>query len=359
MDREGFVENQAYEVLRRFIQLGLQWSTLHYNRFLVKTKGEKVEEAAKELEEKLGESPTGVGKPRFERALRVIELAVKRESEYSPDTESEMPPLKEAADLVRRSFEYCESQAGLLRDVFSVNQLMFGFAHEISNLVAQLDTHANTAERLLAELPKQQREEFGEFAGSLRRTRDRFDQQLRMFGIMTSKQSRLNRKSVALRKTTEEIIKCFDYILTYFEIRVKIDIPGDLRTGPMMESEILSIVVNLVTNSIKAVIAARGNNIMIEGRGSAEGTIIKVYDDGIGLSESLWEEVFQPMMSDPEGRLYNRLRDRIPDKAVYVLGVGTGFGLSIVRGIAQNYGGTAKFVKARSPWKTCVEVRLP
>ena len=357
MDREGFVENEAYESLRKFIRLGLQWTTLYYGRFLMKVTEEKLKEAEKELEEELGKEVTI---PPVEEALNLLETVAEKSNQYIPEDELKVPKdrIEAAADVIRSSFEYHESQINLLRAFFSANQLLFGFGHEIRGLYAQLDTNANTAQRLAKELPKQQKREFEEFAESLRKTRDRFDQQLKLFGIF-SKGYKTDKKRILIKSAIEDIKKCFDYVLSAYNIDLKISIPDSLRTGPMMEFELFSIIVNLVTNAIKAVIAGPGKKILIEAKKEDSGTTIRAYDDGIGLPKDFWEDVFQPMVTDPEGRLYSRLKDRIPDRAIVILGTGSGLGLSIVKGIAETYGGTASFVDAKRPWITCVEVKLP
>ncbi len=360
-DREGFVENDAYESLKRFIRLGLQWATFYYDYFLVLRSEEKLEEAEKELERELGIKPKETTVAPIDKSLNLIETVTKNVNKYVPKDELKVPKesVKAAAEHIRRSVEYQENEINLLRDVFSVNQLFFGFVHEVRDLYSNLDTHANTAQRLAEKLPKKQKREFEEFADSLRKTSDRFDEMLESFGIIKRAKLGATRKPILVKKTLKKIVKSFDYVLSYYKIKPDINIPDYLRTGPMLESEFFSIIVNLLSNSIKAVIAGKGNKILVEGERAENATIIRIHDDGVGLSKEFWEDVFQPLVTDPEGKIYSRLQEAIGDKTVAALGTGTGVGLSIVRGIAKTYGGTVNFMAAKRPWKTCVEVKLP
>ena len=137
------------------------------------------------------------------------------------------------------------------------------------------------------------------------------------------------------------------------------DIPGSLRTGEMLDAELFSVLVNTVSNSIKAILAGHGKNILIQVQNESGKTVISIFDDGIGLSKDFREEVFQPLTADPDKKLYKKLEKRIPYKDLAALGRGSGIGLGIIRGIAESYGGTAEFVDVKPPWKTCIKVVLP
>jgi signal transduction histidine kinase len=115
-----------------------------------------------------------------------------------------------------------------------------------------------------------------------------------------------------------------------------------------------------LSNSIKSVIAAGGKKkVQISAERRDSKNIINVRDSGIGLKEKFFEEVFSPFSSDPENRLYNSLESKLNPEDEYVVGTGSGLGLSIVREIVANRGGQVRFVKPTNGWKANVEVVLP
>jgi len=113
----------------------------------------------------------------------------------------------------------------------------------------------------------------------------------------------------------------------------------------MFECELMSILVNLLTNSLKAVKLTSSRRIQVDGTREGSVVVLRIYDTGSGADPSKWTEYFKPLVSESK-----------PD---LILGTGTGLGLKIVKDFAEVYGGSARFVPPADPWKTCVEVRLP
>lgn len=367
-DREGFVKNQAYDELVKCIRLALQWFVLHYNKFRILHETEALKEAEKQLRIKIGtlrEDRARISEietPLVEEAVDLLTSEAKRAHTSLPEAEKKKSEerIEAATEVIQRTFSRAETYLSTLRAVASTGALMFVFAHETRVLISRLDTHANTLNRIIMKLPQSERSEFKQFAQSLRDTRDRFDQQVRLFGILTKKTADQQKKETALKEACTEILQGFEYLLEHYSLKiVNVDIPNSLQTGPMLDTEVFSIIINLVSNAIKATIAGHGKNILLQGYKEHGKTVIKVFDDGIGISKSFREQVFQPLSADPEGQLYKGLRERIPEEDLAALGVGSGLGLSIVRGIAESYGGTAHFVDVKPPWKACVEVVLP
>ena len=87
--------------------------------------------------------------------------------------------------------------------------------------------------------------------------------------------------------------------------------------------------------------------------------ILRVSDTGLGLPESQYEEVFIPFVADPAGQLYNKLKEHLKPEDRYIVGTGSGLGLSIVREIVQARNGSVRFQKPREPWKAELEITLP
>ena len=367
-DREGFVRNEAYDELVKCIRLALQWFTLQYIRFLMLYQAEALKEAEKELRVKLGEvrkeklRVRELATPLVERAVTVLSMEAKRAHETLPEEEKKKSEerVEAAAEVIQRSFTRAETYLSMLRAVASTGALMFVFSHEIKVLIARLDTHANTLNRIIEKFPREEVHKFSQFVQSLRVTRDRFDQQIRLFGILTQKTADTQRKTLSLKDACIEVLQGFEYLIEHYGLnQVTLDVPNSLRTGPMLDAELFSVIVNIVSNAVKATLAGHGKNILIRGQKESGKTVISAFDDGIGLLEDFREEVFQPLTADPDGQLYEGLRKRIPDEELAALGRGSGLGLSIVRGIAETYGGMAHFVDVELPWKTCIRVVLP
>jgi signal transduction histidine kinase len=368
LDREGFIQNKPYEDLVNVLRLSIQWMVLHYAVFTMIVEKKAIIEASKELEGYLADTEipqtTSVYKtmPLAMKAIELISNEARSALKTLPEDQREKAEvrLESAKELVQRSFTFTETYSGILKAVASTGALMFNFSHEVKNLIGKLDTHANTLERIVNNIPTQEREEFISFAKSLRVTRDRLDQQIKLFGTLVRMSRETERRRILIKPICEEVIKGFQYLTEEYGInKPRIDVPDSLKAGPMLEVELFSIIVNLVSNAIKANLSGQGQNILIQAFYANEENHIRVYDDGIGIDEKYWEDVFRPLNADPSGSLYQGLKNRINDEALAALGRGSGIGLNIVKSTAEIYEGTAHFIKAESPWKTCVEVIIP
>jgi len=374
MSREGFVENEAFEQLKKFIRRGLEWATIYYDHFLYKIQLKKIEEQAERLKEAVTEFEELSEKEAAtkQRAMPIVNLALDfmEKSIKTAVSDAEKMPIKarddlykhakEAKRVVEESISQMEKQVNLLRTIASTGALMLTFVHEARTLIAMLDTHAGTLERLAKKLKGKEKHEFIKLAKDLRATRDRFDNQIKLIHGISRDLTLTKRRRVLLKTVFDEVINCFIGLINRFNIKIESNIPKALRTGPMLESEVYSILINLISNAVKAVIASdEGYRIKAEAFKEKDGTVLRVYDDGIGLSKETRDFVVMPLVADPEGRLYKRLKEKIDYEDFLIVGEGSGLGLSIVKDIVEFYGKKLRFIDVKKPWKTCVEVILP
>jgi signal transduction histidine kinase len=182
---------------------------------------------------------------------------------------------------------------------------------------------------------------------------------MELFGIFIEAGSQRKASREKVSDVVDDVISATEYIANYYNVEIQSEVPSVLRTPPMYKSETYSIIINLVTNSIKAVGASGGkaDKILIRGTQTDDGIQIRVYDTGVGIPKTAQEEAFEPLISDPADNIYTSLSDQMPTDLSEQLGRGTGLGLSIVRNIAEKYGGNARFVGAED-WSTCVEVTV-
>lgn len=364
-DREGFIRNESFNYLVRCIRMSLQWFVLHYNKFIITYATEEAKKAERKLRKKLLEMKDtrtkmeGLSKPIVEDAVDVLTKEAKKGQETLPleARRESRERIEAAAEVIQQSFSKTETYLNILRSVASAGTLLFVYTHEIREIIAKLDTHANTINRIIDTIPPEERRELEKFSNDLRITRDRLDKQLGLVGTFARTSTEVERKPVFIEQVCKEIVEGFEYLIEHYGINEpKWEIPKNLQTGPMMEAEVYSIIANLFSNAVKAVLAGGGKDIEIKSYRQNERIIIRVYDDGIGLSTELRDLVFEPLVADPSGHIYSALNKLIPDDDLAALGRGSGLGLTIVKGIVETYGGDVCFIDTKPPWKTCVEV---
>ncbi|MEM1145486.1 MAG: ATP-binding protein, partial [Pseudomonadota bacterium] len=124
------------------------------------------------------------------------------------------------------------------------------------------------------------------------------------------------------------------------------EVEDDHRTPPMFPAEITSVLLNLMTNAIKA--AGDNGRIITRSESHSEGSVVFTMEntgDAVDLTES--EVWFRPFESTTA-------------QADPVLGTGMGLGLPIVRRILEEVGARVRFVSpTSSPFTTAVEITFP
>jgi signal transduction histidine kinase len=129
-----------------------------------------------------------------------------------------------------------------------------------------------------------------------------------------------------------------------FEVRVH---PISLRTETMARSELVAVLINLLTNAVKAMDAEGGERrISIDAAGEDREVVVRFQDTGAGINATLVDRIFDAFVTDTAS-------------SISELGAGTGLGLKIVRDIAEANGGSVAVADADDGYRTCFEVRLP
>jgi signal transduction histidine kinase len=135
-------------------------------------------------------------------------------------------------------------------------------------------------------------------------------------------------------------------------IHVESNIHEKIYSRPMHRSEWAAVLLNLFSNSLKAIDRARPGRgkikIVLDRVGRSVG--IDFLDNGDGIPREMWDDVFLPFVSTSrrvEGT-------RSPEDVT-----GMGMGLKIVRDIIQSGGGTVRVVEPPPEWSTCIHIEVP
>ena len=127
------------------------------------------------------------------------------------------------------------------------------------------------------------------------------------------------------------------------QFRTEVILKQDLQPLPMVQcniSELNQVFLNLLVNAGHAVEGRKGATIGISTAAAEERVIIKISDNGIGMSDEVKEQVFVPFFTTKP------------------VGKGTGMGMSIAYGIIVDHGGEIE-VESTEGEGTTFTITLP
>jgi signal transduction histidine kinase len=130
-------------------------------------------------------------------------------------------------------------------------------------------------------------------------------------------------------------------------VEVLNDIKGDVLTPPIPVAVYSGVLLNLYTNALKAVLpvgsSVREPRVCFRAWNQDDSHVLEVADNGIGIPPQMRKRIWDP--------LYTTTSDEKNP-----LGSGMGLGLSLVRQVVSEYGGTAALVPAPPKYTTCFRV---
>ncbi len=212
----------------------------------------------------------------------------------------------------------------------SIGQLVGGVAHELNNPLtviigySDLLSESDTEKRYERELTTMRRE--------ARRMRSIIDNLLRF-----ARQSRTETQSANLVQAIEESLAIRNYEITRRGIEIERDLAQDLPPVNIDESQLKTVIVNLLNNSFDAVQDVEDKKVSIYSRRVADKVLFSVIDSGPGFTDVT--RAFDPFFST---------------KGV---GRGSGLGLSICYGIVKQHGGDI-YAQNVKPSGACVTMEL-
>lgn len=368
LNREGFVENQAFEDLKEALRAAIEWMTIQFSSFKLLHADQEAEKVRIDFDKILTE--INPDEKEINREVRVSEAfkIIRNAANYERQTDKPKESSKDesfakATELLSTEFSVNEKELNLLRSIASTGPLFFVFAHEFRGLISKLDTNAGSIEQWIQSNISTNIDTtwLMEIASSMRQTREDFVSLEKLIGIFSSTH-KIEQKQIRVSDAINSVCDGFSFITKAYGIEIIKKIDGQfLKTNLMPEASFYSILVNLLSNSIKAVLACKNNkkrSIEITAERDSY-LLLTVSDNGIGLDESLWDDVFRPLVTDPTGEIYRQLESTTNVDDLAVLGKGTGLGLNIVKGMVSQSKGKISFIEPKDGWATTVNIQLP
>lgn len=357
--REGFVGDVADD-LREIVRFGIDWSTVYRDFYIRREELEEAQDAKKHFED-IYESEVH-SRDVIKSAVNYLNTELKNATADLP-AETRQLVLSSAAmatEAIVKTDESQQTELQHLRLVASTSSLLLIFSHEVKSLLGMLDTFQLKLDTLGKRLEPEAALELSEMSTSFKSTKKRFFDLLEMTSLFSLNQTQKKPARIALKPRVEQAKNCFQIILDHYKITLETDrIPASLRVGPILEAELYSVLLNVLSNAIKSVIAKGGKKeIAVRAKKVSAGSQINVLDSGVGVSKDS-DDLFESFVSDPLGTFYPRLEARLNPADTYIVGTGSGLGLSIVREIIEARDGKIGFASAPSKWKCNLEIVLP
>jgi signal transduction histidine kinase len=333
MDREGFVDNDAFKELRELVRTGLEMLAFVDHR----------EQRKVERRRRLAEA----------RALR-------QDFKFAVEYIEQVPGLKKADRVaVVERFQQLSKELDDTEEYFRVGTsklemmgllgVMAGFVtHEMQRVLHGL-------EELLKKVGRLERRD-----SSIAHTREEIENAIETVSgqldystafISAVHESKKTPGVYYSRSAAQMVVRQFESFTTKRGIDVKVDIETKVKAPPVPKAMYNGILMNLFTNALKAAVggetASKAPRVIITGWDDADHHILEVADTGIGIPPSIQKRIWDPLFTTTSATDFNPL------------GSGMGLGLTLVKGLMAEVDGKIELVDPPPGFSTCFRATFP
>jgi signal transduction histidine kinase len=346
--REGLIENEPFYELREFIRSSLLWAITRIASVREKktTSGQRNYQAksqlrtpSKAIEDLIKELSSSRKTPWDETT---IDESVKNRIN---EIKEEIELWEEITDKEKKDYlQYTE----MLRVLASLGISISVFSHEVSGATVSFGAQFSLLKRIIESLKDSEvKIKLANLNDGLSSASSRVFNLAKYISSLMSTTGSRELRTLSLNGAIEKFIEQYSQYMNRQDINFEfVAGPSNLRTIEMHSSEIDSVLINFLTNSVKALrkAAPLEKKIKIEALEQGEHALVRFEDNGIGIPEENRLRVFDAFFTTTIGS--------VEDEAT---GLGTGLGLKIVSDIASSYGGWAKVVEPRAGYSCCIE----
>jgi signal transduction histidine kinase len=345
--REGVVENEAFEELRDFMHDAL----VDCGRQIAAVRGRK---------ERAGKRTLPVPENRSTLVERVREIAREALAHASEGRHNEARASLDRAATVAMEARASDSSAqvaqqtmldevGLLRILAALGTSTVVFSHEVDSAINVATARLADIEEDAAEAPEPWRSQVIEQVADAMNSVGRLGYLAQYIEGYASQSRRRERVPQPLFSVLESFVKPFEQLVERRSVQIEWEVePPNLRTRPMARSELDAVLINLLTNALKAIESAGGSKRLIQVTAEKDGSevVLRFQDTGCGVPGKIRDVLFDAFVTTSLSSDND-------------LGLGTGIGLKIVHDIAQANRGSASLGIPDDGFSTCLEIRLP
>jgi signal transduction histidine kinase len=363
MDRQGFIANRTFEKLRQFVRMAIEWATIYREVYLHDKRRKDAEEAYQTVAPLIQAPHAELDSSSVPAVAQYLRKEIDRLTTglTKGDRDETRDVLLKTVTAIEAISAESLRQLRHLRLVASASTLTLLFAHEVRASIASLGAGAARLKALARNAPEQ-RSELIAISGQLTATQGQLTGLVDMTGVVGAFRADQKPGDINLRAACERAVNCFRLVIENYSISVNLeDVKRSLLVGPLIEGEIYSVLINVLSNAVKSLIASARPDKQIRMSASARAgkVLLVVEDNGVGLDPEFFSEVFSPFISDPGGELYDRLQAHANPEDAALFGTGSGLGLAIARDILRSRKGDMRFVEPSDDWSASLEIELP
>lgn len=244
----------------------------------------------------------------------------------------DLTPARAAAADIQRSRDAMHQTEKMA----AFGSLLAGVAHELNNPLSIVVGNA----MMLVEDAADMAPPLAERAGKIQTAAERCARIVRTFLSMT-RQRQIALRPFAIGPLVRESLELLGYGLRTGGIAVELDIADDLPLAIGDPDQLNQVLVNLLVNAQQALAPqALPRCIAVTARAAPGELVLGVADNGPGVPPAVRDRIFEPFFTTKP------------------MGVGTGIGLAVSRGIIEAHGGTLALAATDSGARFEVRLRL-
>lgn len=325
-NREGIIENEAYEHLRKFVLTCIEViSTIRREEF-EKSKPELEKEKEKRQKQKqIAEKQKNIQEKRFKETLQLLKKGAPYETvassleQWKSKEEKRQKETEEQYEKTESAYEkYVEMQEtelSMYKNLATLGILTGNFGHETQDIISRID---NTLSFYTEMAPMIENPYFVDITENIKSDFSRISGYSLMIVEFLKKKKRSPHTDLNFGEVLRDICRLYRGMLEAFHVDLQLITEASIcRT--MRQIDLESIIINMITNAFEQIKARQKKKIQIIFQQRDEDIYLYFEDSGLGVPENLREEIFKPFKTTKED--------------------GIGLGLNIVKDIVASYSG--------------------
>ncbi len=333
-NREGIIENQAYEQLKEFI---LRCITVISNiRMEVYEKSKPELEKAKEEKKKYQQKEEKYRHEQDKRfqdtmnlmksgaSVKIVQSAFEQwkrdEEQYQKEKEEQYEQTENAYQKV---LDYQENELSMYKNLATLGILTGNFGHETQDIISRIGNSIAYFEVLTPTIGNRH---FGNITGILKSDFARIEGYSSMIVEFLRKHKRDVKENLNFGVVLNDICQLYMGMLQEFQIRLVWNSQDEI-CFTMRQIDLESIIINMITNAFEQLKGRSQRTIHIQFSQENENIYLEFEDSGKGVPIDKREKIFQAFVTTKED--------------------GIGLGLNIVKDIVLSYGGRIEVLDSK------------